>query len=267
MFGWFQPRCPVPPEEKGWVDQRTRWLAAQFGLERARSAVVVLPTEEFFPDPYRGTEEDARVMFRRVCGYMGVDPGPLELAFYTEKVLVSPDGCYSHHGAAGLYEDSDWGSRISIETSNLADPVVLVATMAHELGHLLLRGQGRMSAGDADEEKLTDLVTVYLGLGVFTANSHIRSHASHEGLTESWSIRRVGYLGQPMIGYALALFARLRGEDDPPWAAHLCADVRSPFKKGLRYLCKTGDSLFDEKTGSFALLSDDRLPPGFEADR
>src|SRR2546429_487799 len=82
----------------------------------------------------------------------------------------------------------------------------LAATAAHELGHVLLLGQGRLSPDAEDHEQLTDLLTVFLGLGVFTANTRVRSASSHEGLTESFSIRRLGYLGQPQTGYALALF-------------------------------------------------------------
>src|SRR5262249_51752236 len=83
MFGWFQPTCPVPPVEKVWIEQRMAWLADEFGLQRFKDAVVTLPTPEFFPDPYEGSENDARQVFSRVCGYMGVDVGRIELGFFT----------------------------------------------------------------------------------------------------------------------------------------------------------------------------------------
>ena len=34
----------------------------------------MLPTPEFFPDPWDGTERAVRAMFRRVCRFMGVEP-------------------------------------------------------------------------------------------------------------------------------------------------------------------------------------------------
>ena len=55
-------------------------------------------------------------------------------------------------------------------SSQAADPMALVATIGHELGHERLAGEGRV-AGRADEEQLTDLLTVYFGLGVFNANA------------------------------------------------------------------------------------------------
>src|SRR5437016_2234837 len=133
MFGWFRPRCPVGPREKAWTEGRWRWLAGEFGLERLRGLPVILPTPEFFPDPYAGTEADGRALFDRVCRYLGVDPGPLELAFYTEGRNPHLEG--RHEGSAGLYEDVGWARRVRLEASTLEDPLVLVATAAHEVGH------------------------------------------------------------------------------------------------------------------------------------
>jgi hypothetical protein len=263
MFGWFQPRCPVASREKAWIEQRMRWLAAEFGLERARTAPVILPTPEFFPDAYNGTEADGNVVFERVCRYMGISPGPLRLEYYTGHRPLPVDGFQTQEGAAGLYEGTTWGTRVQVDAAALQDPLMLVATVAHELGHVLLLGQGRISPEEPDHEPLTDLLTVFLGLGVFTANTRVRSGASHSGTTETWSIQRLGYMSQEMTGYALALFARIREEENPAWARHLCLDVRTYFKKGLRYLLKTGDSLFDAEAGTFPMLSDDQLPPGF----
>src|SRR5262249_54398499 len=125
----------------------------------------------------------------------------------------------------------------------LDDPLAMVATMAHELGHVLLLGQGRVSADVEDHEPLTDLLTVFLGLGIFTANSVLREHYWDAGAVSGWSMGRSGYLTMAMYGYALSLFAWMRGEVQPSWAKELRLDVRSAFKEGLRFLEETGDSL------------------------
>jgi hypothetical protein len=43
MFGWFVPKCPLNTREK-WTEDRMRWLADRFGIDRLLSAKVVLPS-------------------------------------------------------------------------------------------------------------------------------------------------------------------------------------------------------------------------------
>nr|BFE73682.1 hypothetical protein GCM10020092_069830 [Actinoplanes digitatis] len=50
---------------------------------------------------------------------------------------------------------------------------------------------------------------------------------------------RLGYLTEPMFGYALARYAWLRGETDPPWARHLDTNPRTFLRQGLRFLART----------------------------
>ena len=266
MFGWLttKPTCPVEPAERTWLESRTRWLVSEFGREAARGAKVILPTPEFFPDEYDASEAAGRVLFDRVSGYLGINPAGLELHFFASQPPPPGVGFHESHGAAGLYEQSISCQRIQIDEAHLADPLVLAATAAHELAHVLLLGQGRLSGEEPDHEQITDLLTIYLGFGVFTANSRVRDRSSHTGTTEEWSIRRLGYLGQPQTGYALALWARLRGEANPGWAAHLCGDVRASFKQGAKWLAKHGDGVLDPATASPTRLSDDEAPPGFE---
>ncbi len=238
MFGWFgsKAECPVDFATREWIERRWAWLTEQFGRERPRSARVILPTPEFFPDPYAAKPDDARAMFDRVCGYMGVAPETVELSWYQDRNPVY-EGQWQQ-GTAGLYHEEAGRFRVWVEVGNIDDPLALVATMAHELGHVLLLGHGRVSQDAEDHEPLTDLLTVYLGLGLFTANAVIREQYWHAGAVSGWRMGRRGYLSMPMYGYALAKFARARSEERPPWAKHLRRDVRSAFRKACRFLAQ-----------------------------
>src|SRR3954451_13366490 len=79
MFGWFRPTCPCDPAAKRWVEERLQWLTRQFGLSILLERPVILPTDEFFPDPYDGTPKTVKLMFNRVCDYMGVDPDDVDI--------------------------------------------------------------------------------------------------------------------------------------------------------------------------------------------
>ena len=108
MFGWFQPVCPCDPAAKQWVEERLDWLTEQFGLHILLERPIILPTEEFFPDPWDGSPKAVRLMFRRVCGYMGVDPDDIQLELFTDRTPWSAIAMDPTQGfAAGTWSETD----------------------------------------------------------------------------------------------------------------------------------------------------------------
>lgn len=118
----------------------------------------------------------------------------------------------------------------------------LVATIAHELGHVLLLGDGRISAEQEDHEPLTDLLTIFFGLGIFSANAAFEYSREVRGGYGYASTSRLGYLTEPMYGYGLARYAWIRGEMDPGWARYVDTNPRTFLKRGLRYLVQANRS-------------------------
>lgn len=240
MF-WSTPKCPVEEEDKLWLEESMEWLLEEFGCDAFRGVTVVLPTDEFFPDSYSVDEDGARSLVDRVCEYMNVNPDLIELElFEDENRQARRDFVYSEgssEGACGLYKKRRDKFVVALESSQLTDPMSLVATIAHELGHVRLLGEGRVHGGFEDHEPLTDLLTVFFGLGIFTANSAFTFDASSQG----WQAQTRGYLNEEMFGYALAVFALMRGERNPAWSRYVEGSVSTFFKNGLKYLDKTGE--------------------------
>jgi hypothetical protein len=94
------------------------------------------------------------------------------------------------------------------------DPMRLIAVVAHELGHQRLLGEGRLDSDRADHEPLTDLAAVHFGMGIFDANAASDFTQGSAG----WRRQTLGYLTEPMDGYALACYTRARGDAGPAWA-------------------------------------------------
>ena len=132
----------------------------------------------------------------------------------------------------------------------------MVATLAHELGHVHLRGDKRLTGNEPDHEPLTDLLTVFLGLGIFTANAVLQDRIYRMIDWQWWRIRRQGYLTAPFYGYALAWCARCRGDDPCPWRNFLRPDVRSVFDNTETYLKAIGAPRFP------SCESGPAMPPG-----
>lgn len=105
-------------------------------------------------------------------------------------------------------------------------------------------GERRVSPEENDHEWLTDLLTVFLGLGIFSSNAAFYDSNWSDGTMEGWQVGRRGYLSMDMYGYAMALQALSRGETNPNWAKYLRPDVRSPLKRAIRYITETKDCEF-----------------------
>jgi hypothetical protein len=248
MFGWFSPVCPCDPAAKQWIENRLEWLTRQFGLHILLESPVILPTSEFFPDQWDGSEQAVFHLFHRVCRYMRVDNEAVQLKLFIDKRVkrFASDGFPDM--AAGTWSGTDgldpWQKGvIRLEQSILDRPSDLVGVMAHELSHQRLIGEGRANPDAFDNELLTDLTAIFFGFGIFLANNPRKS----TGELEWWpntTLYRPEYLSEPMTAYALAHIAWFRDEDNPVWAKCLRWAPRGAFKQGLRYLQKTNDSRF-----------------------
>jgi hypothetical protein len=253
MFG-FSPKLPISEEDRQWVNEGFSRLERLLGRRRMLEAVVITPTAEDFPDPYDKTAEAAERLFSRLCRYMNVDRREIEFEIFpdeteTLKAILPHWSGSTGKRAAGLYihameERSSEGSDdrrqavVAIRSSQLKDPLALVATMAHELGHVILLGGGLMNPKPEDHESITDLLTVYVGLGIFTANSASRFQQFQEDRRIGWSMQRLGYLREEVFAYALAKFVVERSEEKIEWERHLSTNVRAYFKRSRAWLVK-----------------------------
>jgi hypothetical protein len=248
------PTLPLSDDARDWVDDRFQRLEHVLGRSRMLDAQVLLPNGYYFPDRYDLTPATAELLFQRICGYMSVDRSKVELEIFpdeTEELREilpfwnnASDGCaglYLHDAASDHPGSADARKRhlVALRSSMLKDQFSLVATIAHELGHVILIGGGLLDpTTTSDHEALTDLLTVFLGFGVFNANCAARFRQYHDSFRQGWSMQRLGYLSQEAYGYALARFALERGEDRPRWARELSPNVSAFFKSSAAWLAK-----------------------------
>jgi hypothetical protein len=228
---WLGPRSPVAEDEQAWIEDSFAWLVGEFGEDVLRRRVEE-PTREHFPIRKVVGERSACAMLYLVAGRMGVHRSRLAL----EYVAARPEGYrrwqHAYRGPAGHYHEADGTAVITVFGDRTSNPATLVATLAHELGHVRLLGEGRIAHDRRDDEPLTDLLTVVFGFGIFTANAAFDFTADDRG----WQSDRLGYMTEQMYGYALARYALMRGEPDPAWARHLDTNPRTYMRQALRYL-------------------------------
>src|SRR5262249_7608275 len=150
---------------------RIGWLVERLGRYRMAATPKALPVAEDFPEVYDRSPNWAKEVFERVSQLMGVDSSQLDLKMFQRK--------HAPH-AAGLYQPADEDQRpvVSFEESQLEHPDDLIAILAHELAHEVLLGGKLLSGNEVDDEELTDLTAIFLGMGVFTANSSLNQHTA-----------------------------------------------------------------------------------------
>lgn len=244
MFGLLKPKLPVSDEDRQWVDEGFNRLSRILGRNRMLQAQIVLPDAKHFPDPYDKSDAAAEKMFLRICDYMQVDPSRLKVEVFPDalkelKSMMPYWGTAKEGGAAGLYFHPESESDeivVALKQSQLDDPLALAATIAHELSHVILLGGSLMDRSIKDMEPMTDLTTVFLGMGIFSANCAVRFMQWQDNSKIGWSMSHLGYLPEEVFGYTLARFAHERGERSPRWTRHLSTNLQSYFKKSAAWL-------------------------------
>lgn len=189
--------CPVELDKQRWIESSLRWFTDEFGTA-VLSRDTVPPDADFLTGK-TGSQPQIGQLVTRLCALMMVDP---------ESVILE----------------------LSDGSSESADPKTLTAIAVHELCHVLI--QDRIGRDRQDGERLTDLLSVYFGFGVFSTNAAMNA-ARNDGY------HRLGYLSSTEWGYALACYSWLRQEKEPGWARYLDPGPRVYLEQGLAYLRRT----------------------------
>jgi len=249
LFGKQKPT--VTPEDKEWIEDAFLWFEEQYGRDYLKSIRIVEPTREFFNHEFSGTEADAEFLLKKICDYMNIKNVRINLYYFSDAPLdFSDEGIaitqteegtgYQTNHALGKYREKGRNKyEIGIELQQLKNPVGLIATLAHELSHLVLLGEGRL---DQNDEELTDLNCIALGFGIFISNS-IFSFQQWQGSShQGWQASRQGYIPEQVASYSMALFNNYQN-NQTDWYKHLDKSVAKQYRKNIKYLRSTKDEI------------------------
>lgn len=246
MIGWFGARLPVDADELEWQLATYKWLGQEFGA--VGETPLVLPTPQWFPASIRSGKGRIEDLFGHVRRAARMEEWPCELVAGEEDRPVHAGNALllRHEGApapCGTFQiDGEGGSSRILITYNpglAGDTTALIATFAHELGHYLMSNAKSAPPGGWELHELhTDLAAVYLGFGIFLADS-ARNFGQYQSAGEiGWSSRTQGYLSEGALVTALALFQRLAGRDPLDAAPFLKPYLAKDLKAASRALAR-----------------------------
>ncbi|MEY4953069.1 MAG: hypothetical protein RL299_1493 [Pseudomonadota bacterium] len=256
---WFKPKPPVDLDEFEWLLACFAWVHRTLG-EADRSIgyqpVLVRPDT-----PGLAEAEGAADMFAAIKSLAGLDAWECELrqgepepdlagsglvieqrgkrALGTFSIQATePLSRFDQFGQpiAGTGEGSSPLPVIYYAPELLHSPEALAATFAHELAHLVGHGLGDPPGGEELHEHATDCLAVYMGFGIFLANSARQFSQFQDGLIQGWQSSTSGYLSERALVTLLALFVRLFEQDSGQASAPLKPYLRADFAKALKYI-------------------------------
>jgi hypothetical protein len=228
------PKTFLDAARREWQFDVFAWLLRNSGgYPKFLETTLVLPNEDHFPDRGMSGHAGVAALFRRVRDHAGMADWPCAVEPEPQAPRATPP-------------PSD---RVPIFTykPDTLEPKTLVATFAHELARYLVETFEEPAPGGAAlHEPATELSAVFMGFGLFMANSAFES-ATYE-------------LNEGEFVHALAMFCLLRKLDPEAVAAHLNPHLRKYLRLAARDLAQY-EKRFQRLRSVFAVV------PVDEADR
>lgn len=242
FFNLFQSKTPQDPlddEMRNYLEYNLLWLGSQFDPDLKKTIETLSIQKADFPFEWKDDNETLEAAICFVAEKMDLSRDSIEIELYENPVKLLDSGnepVYLEQDendptSAGLFfgKNEKGKFEVAIEKSNMNNPEILLATLAHEFAHIKLLGEKRIEEND---EMLTDLTTVYFGFGIFGANHSFHFYNS----TEGWGHRRMGYLTDMEWAYSLAFNCFLQGESAPEWQSFLTPSLQKSFSKCAQYI-------------------------------
>ena len=214
MFGFLKPKNLISDEDAQFQIETYKWLLKHYGGDAFfKSAQLVLPTSEFFPDQVSTDDEIALSTFNQVRYYAGMDNWACELQpQYNDDIDIAPTVKLSNlpESPAGTFQYQQNVAIITYHPNLTKQPEKLVATFAHELSHYLTAHTSEPPFGGWENwEFATDITATFLGFGIFMCNSASTFQQFQTADAQGWEYSRTGYLTEDEHVFALVIFLKL----------------------------------------------------------
>jgi len=252
MFGLLKRKPVLEVETVQWLIETYSWALKNFGNHAFyEKTILVTPSDKHFPAHIKNNQHLAQSIFDQVKQHAGMSKWDCNLVAQEADVnpIIAPtllirNTKVNPAGTFSMARSKQRKAIITYDPSQVKDPEMLVATFAHELGHYLShRTAEPPPGGKALWEPATDLLAVFMGFGIFLANSAY-SFQQYTGIdSQGWSSQSRGYLNQYELTYALAIFAVLKENNKQEIEKYLKNSLRAFYKQAIKELQHNHEAL------------------------
>ena len=248
--GLFGPKFLLDDGTTNWIFDSFAWALESFGSDVFyQHTELVLPNDTYFPDKFETPEDVAETIFNRVRRYAGMEDWPCRLVAQKEEINPKVGSALLLQGLpkgpAGTFSISSGKHptiEISYDPTQINQPEALIATFAHELAHYLMASvENAPPGGDQFEEQATDLVAVFMGFGVFLANSAFTFSQYADSESQGWQTTSLGYLTETEFTYCLAVFLQLKEINSATVDPHLDKHLMKTLNAARKEMNRSGD--------------------------
>lgn len=237
-------------ESQEWIVEAVGWLVAEMGPVVGLPRPLILPTVAHFPVATTGTRVAiAERLFEHLCLHAGLEPSRFRVAPHGSVEATLADLPFAlvptEPEPAATFRRSpspDVPHEITYHPELLADPVRLVAILAHGLSHAVLtRARTEPPGGEDAWDYATDLGALLLGAGVFLVNSADRIGWEEGVHWAGVAVRCQGWLGRGGFAFGLAVFCELFDYAPVAVSPHLMMGPRLEFEASAKALRRSPD--------------------------
>lgn len=229
-FGSEKPKLQITPSDQEWVEESMLWFARHF-CPTASNQVMFSP--EYFPKTLSEKTIQVNHLISDFCQQLGLDENRFSSRIF-EDVRDGEDMPYATQGPGLdclLEHDSEAGTyTLSFSKSVLTRPRMLINHVCREMT------RAKAMECQIDQELnlsvVLNLAAVHLGFGVLLAQNHSDiGMRSENGWDTKWSYTTD--LPEPILAYALAIFARMTDNTSPSWKKELPSEFKAEFELAL----------------------------------
>ena len=234
---FFKPKPPVDIDEFDWLLACFAWLHTKLGAVDVASGFV--PQLARSDTPALHAAKTAAQLFEAIKALAGMsdwhcvlERGEVRTPLRDAQLV----GSFSDKYALGTFSVEQNTPIIRYHPELEANRHALTSTLAHELAHLKTGGLGAPPGGGELHEHATDCAAVYMGFGMFRANSARHFEQYQDGAMHGWRSQTSGYLSERALVTATGLFVRLFGIDLELTNGQLKGYLQKDFAKALGYI-------------------------------